>query len=285
VPNIGFLIAIRIANAGRRHGIRARIPAFAGSHSIARRTTMKTPTSLTIAALTIIFLSGISLPALAQTAAPDAHHPPETMNTGQPGMMDMIKMMQMMQMMHMMGQGSQSMPGMGMSGMGMSGMGMSGMGMPGMGMPSMGMSGMGMSGMDMAGMDMPGMGMIDRVEGRLAFLRAELKIADAQAKAWDAFAQALRDNAKGLGRAHAAMHTGTQNAQPTLSQRLASQEAWLSARLDGIRAIKSAFDDLHAALSPDQRKTADELLEFHMGMMRQGPMPQTPQMPMGGTAP
>ena len=38
--------------------------------------------------------------------------------------------------------------------------------------------------------------MIDRIEGRIAFLRAELKIAEAQSQAWTAFADALRANAR-----------------------------------------------------------------------------------------
>ncbi|MCC7482149.1 MAG: Spy/CpxP family protein refolding chaperone [Hyphomicrobiales bacterium] len=52
--------------------------------------------------------------------------------------------------------------------------------------------------MGMGCMDMGGMGMTEHVEGRIAFLRAELQITDAQAKLWEAFADALRDNAKRL---------------------------------------------------------------------------------------
>lgn len=48
-------------------------------------------------------------------------------------------------------------------------------------------------------MDGP-MGMMapDRVEGRIAFLRTELQITDAQATAWDAFADVLRAQARGM---------------------------------------------------------------------------------------
>src|SRR5262245_38756859 len=58
-------------------------------------------------------------------------------------------------------------------------------------MPMTNMMGM----MRMMGKMGPGMAIIDRVEGRIAFLRAELKITEAQASAWDAFAAALRTNA------------------------------------------------------------------------------------------
>jgi hypothetical protein len=119
---------------------------------------------------TALLLAAISTGAQAQApAAGDPHHPPQTATpapapaqptppAGQPGMggMPMMNMMGGMPMMNMMG-----------------------------GMP------MHMMMMRMMGMIWPGMATIDRVEGRIAFLRAELKITDAQASAWDAFAAAL----------------------------------------------------------------------------------------------
>jgi hypothetical protein len=115
----------------------------------------------------------------------------------------------------------------------------------------------------------PGMGMIDHVEGRISFLRTELKITDAQAGVWNNFATALRANAQTLGTARGAMmgqmRTGQQQGQ-TLAERLDAQERWFAARLDGTRAIKAAFTKLYEALSQDQKKAADELLAPHMGM-------------------
>ncbi len=119
--------------------------------------------------------------------------------------------------------------------------------------------------MGMMGAGMSGMGTIDHVEGRIAFLRAELGITDAQTNAWNAFADALRANAKQLGQARASMMAGDGRAA-TMADRLAWQERWLAARLEGTRAIKAAFTDLYSALSDDQKKTADELLAPHMGM-------------------
>ena len=60
------------------------------------------------------------------------------------------------------------------------------------------------------------------------------------------------------------------------------QEQWLSARLEGVRAIKATFGHLYDALSPEQRKSADELLAMHMGLMP-GPMKPMDMMQMGGT--
>ena len=133
-----------------------------------------------------------------------------------------------------------------------------------------GMNGMGgsnmMSMMKMMGCgDAAGMGMVDHVEGRIAFLRTELHITEAQSGAWEAFATALRTNAQSLGAARGAMMGGMSGGQ-TLAQRLDAQELWLTARLDGTRTIKIAFSTLYGALSDEQKTSADELLASHMGM-------------------
>ena len=120
-----------------------------------------------------------------------------------------------------------------------------------------------------------GMATIDRVEGRIAFLHTELRITDAQNSAWNIFADALRGNAKRLDEVRASMMAG---AQQGLVDRLALQEKWLAARLEGTRAIKSALTNLVGMFSDEQKKTADELLAPHMGMMT---MMQPGQMPSG----
>ena len=139
-------------------------------------------------------------------------------------------------------------------------------------MHSMGMMHM----MGMMGRGTDGMATIDRVEGRIAFLRAELKITDAQADAWNGFADALRTNARKLAEVRAAKPGDGQPAS-TLTARLDQQEQWLGARLDGTRAMKSAFAKLNEALSDDQKKTANDLLAPHMGMGMMAMAPaQTP---------
>lgn len=130
--------------------------------------------------------------------------------------------------------------------------------------------------------DAAGIAMIDHVEGRIAYLRAELKITDAQTATWDAFAAALRANAKSLAAVREpmmgqmemgkpGMAAGETKAQmpmpvPTLAQRLDAQERWQTARLDGTRAISTAFKKLNELLSPDQKKAADELLPPNVGL-------------------
>ena len=116
-------------------------------------------------------------------------------------------------------------------------------------MHSMGMMHM----MGMMGRGMDGIATIDRIEGRIAFLRAELKITDAQADAWNGFADALGTNARKLAEVRAAKSGDGQPAS-TLTARLDQQEQWLGARLDGTRAMKSAFAKLNEALSTIRRR-------------------------------
>ena len=52
------------------------------------------------------------------------------------------------------------------------------------------------------------MGMADHTEGRIAFLRRELKITDAQMPQWNAFAEALRANARRMSGMHETMMQG-----------------------------------------------------------------------------
>jgi hypothetical protein len=199
---------------------------------------------------TALMVAALAAPAWSQAPAPaehDSHHPagnakPEAAPppaAGQPGtnasqgmggmpMMDMMKgMMSNMTMMNMMEMMHARMMG------------------PGMG----------------------GMATIDRVEGRIAFLRTELKITDAQAGAWNAFAEALRANAKKLGELRTSMMgKSAQQSAATMADRLDQQEQWLLVRLEGTRAMKAAFTKLNEALSDDQKKTANDILAPHMGM-------------------
>jgi hypothetical protein len=160
--------------------------------------------------------------------------------------------------------------------------GMMGGNMPNM-MQMMGM--MGRQGAETGCSGMSGMATIDRVEGRIAFLRTELKVTDAQSSAWNAFADALRANARSLAEVRASMMPQQGAAQQSLVDRLTLQEKWLAARLEGTRAIKSALTNLVGTLSDEQKKTADELLAPHMGMMAMMSAMQSGQMGPGQMQP
>lgn len=111
------------------------------------------------------------------------------------------------------------------------------------------------------GMDGP-MGMMSprRVEGRIAFLRTELKITEAQQPAWTAFADALRAEARSMQDMRQRMAAA---GAPFPEQADLLVQA-LAARLEAAGAIASSGRALYAALTDEQRKTADELLAMPM---------------------
>jgi len=153
----------------------------------------------------------------------------------------------------------QAAPGMPMSG--------TAQGMPGGMMPvSGGMPMMGMMQMMMGQDGMGGMGamMARHVEGRIAFLKTELKITDTQQKPWNAVADVMRANAKTMMEMPGGMMAGS--AATTLPDKLAAREQALTARLDAVRKYRAAVGSLYAVLSDDQKKTADELMSGPMGM-------------------
>jgi hypothetical protein len=153
------------------------------------------------------------------------------------------------------------------------GMGSAAMGVPGGGMCGGSMAGMGatpMMGMMRTTMVDEGIGgmamMAGHVEGRLAFLKTELKITEGQLLLWNGVADAMRANAKSVSAMMSGgIMGGSQTA--TLPERLASRGKMMTAHLDALRRFKTAVDPLYAALSPEQKKTADQLLMGPMGMM------------------
>lgn len=165
--------------------------------------------------------------------------------TAQPGMGGMMEMMEMM--------------GMGQRGMSQGQSGVVQPGMP-MGGPMQGRSMMGMG---------PGTGYaapVNRVEGRIAFLRAELSISDAQSAAWNAYADALRAGA----RRHNEMREHMMAAPATpanASGMMELHERMLSARLESTKAVRAALERLQAVLTEQQRGTLNELMPMQFGML------------------
>ena len=110
---------------------------------------------------------------------------------------------------------------------------------------------------------MGGLDLTERVEGRIAFLKAELAITDRQGDKWNALADALRAYSAALKSAHPA---GMDTMVPDLVAQLDQSEKRLSAELDGVRGLKAALAPLWAVLTDEQRSTATELLPVHMGL-------------------
>ncbi|GLS34484.1 hypothetical protein GCM10010869_00720 [Mesorhizobium tianshanense] len=134
----------------------------------------------------------------------------------------------------------------------------------GMGRMMMGQSGMGGP---MGGYDSDEM--LDRIDGRLAFLKTELKITDEQAPSWDELAAVVRSTAEAHNELMRGMikefHDGDFLKKP-LPERLAYQQTHLEARLEQVKTVKAAVEKLYATLSDEQKKVADEIVLPMMGM-------------------
>jgi periplasmic protein CpxP/Spy len=99
------------------------------------------------------------------------------------------------------------------------------------------------------------------VDGRIAFLKAELKIAPAQEAQWQQVATAMRDNAQALDQA---MTTARQNrGAMNAVQRIELRGQFAKARADNDARLLAAFKPLYASLSPEQQQLANQLVGPH----------------------
>ena len=140
---------------------------------------------------------------------------------------------------------------------------------PGMGMREMPMGpgmqmGPGMMGMTRMMGDCPMMGMMmgadtsTFAEGRIAFLKAELAITDAQRGAWETYAAALKKNLQGMQAMRQTLLKVMEAKTPV--ERLDAHIAAMDGRLASLKEVKPALAALYGALSDDQRKKADQIL-------------------------
>ncbi|AND94137.1 Spy/CpxP family protein refolding chaperone [Bradyrhizobium diazoefficiens] len=97
----------------------------------------------------------------------------------------------------------------------------------------------------------------ERLEGRIAFLKAELQISDKQVADWNNVADALRSSRQHLldARKMLAMDDRLGSAD-----RLEHYERHLSERLEALKAARVAFTRLYASLNESQKQTADTIL-------------------------
>lgn len=145
----------------------------------------------------------------------------------------------------------------------------------------------GMMGGQMKGGMMMGQGMMEcpmmdrskgapRTEGRLAFLKAELKIKSNQDAAWNDYAQAIRSSDQGMtdhmAKMHKKMMTLNDTAQvaerPTAPKALQSRIEMMEGMLVNLKSVEAVTSKLYETLDQPQKKTADELLGISCSMMR-----------------
>lgn len=123
----------------------------------------------------------------------------------------------------------------------------------------------------------------DRIDGRVAFLKAELKITPAQESKWQEFEKVLRQQAAERRTAGEKMRAEMQAKRAAFQQqveeakakgqpiprptresvsaieRMERQQKFMKARLESQEKMLDAFKPLYASLSDEQKKTADEL--------------------------
>lgn len=100
------------------------------------------------------------------------------------------------------------------------------------------------------------------IEGRIAFLKAELKITDAQAPAFAKVAEAMRENVKDMARLHE-QHHADRDKPKTAVERLEAQVKFGELHMQHTQRFLAAFKPLYDSLSDEQKKTADELMGGH----------------------
>ena len=113
----------------------------------------------------------------------------------------------------------------------------------------------------MMGGGMMGAGPARFVEGRIAFLEAELAPTGDQRPLFDAYAEALRDQAQSMQVMHDQMMSGERPA--TYPERLEFMEQAMAARSESLAVLREAVTPLYESLDDTQREVFDEL----MGMM------------------
>jgi len=109
-----------------------------------------------------------------------------------------------------------------------------------------------------------------RIEGRIAFLKAELKITEAQNRVFDQYAAFMRENATArsaaIEKARAAREArkpgeaGQRPQRPSVSERMSNQEQRLETQLAAVKKRKAAIEALYKVLSDEQKKIAEELM-------------------------
>jgi periplasmic protein CpxP/Spy len=99
------------------------------------------------------------------------------------------------------------------------------------------------------------------VDGRIAFLKAELKIAPGQETQWEQVATAMRQNANALDQtiSTARQQRGTMDAV----QRLTLREQFAKVRAENDARLLTGFKPLYASLTSEQQQIANDLVVPH----------------------
>ena len=137
------------------------------------------------------------------------------------------------------------------------------MGMMGGGCPMMGMIGHGMMGQGTMWGHQTGMGAI--VDGRLAYLKGELKITDAQIDAWNGYAEAVKGRVNVMQGIRERMIDAMQKGGAV--ERMDVRISGMEAMLETMKTVEPEMVKLYSALTVEQKKIADQLIGVDCGAM------------------
>jgi hypothetical protein len=105
-------------------------------------------------------------------------------------------------------------------------------------------------------------GMADHMDSRLASMRTKFKITDEQMPQWNAFADAMRDNARRMTEMHEKMAPAASMSAP---EHLDRMEKMTAGMMGMAQSTKAAFMPLYSVMSPEQKKEADNLAPAGFG--------------------
>lgn len=106
-----------------------------------------------------------------------------------------------------------------------------------------------------------GTNLVDHVEGRLAFLKAELHLKDGQLPLWEAFASVVRSAQKDVAGMAQPSSAGS------VAQRLEAGEQQQVARLQALRQLRGVVGPLYTALDDPQKRAFDQLSQHPLGLL------------------
>jgi periplasmic protein CpxP/Spy len=106
------------------------------------------------------------------------------------------------------------------------------------------------------------------IEGRVAFMKAELKITPAQEAQWTKVAQALRQNDQERRQSMEQRRASPPGQPRTALQHLETRARFATVQAQQTDRFLAAFRPLYDGMSPDQKKAADDLMTPHRGMHR-----------------
>lgn len=120
-------------------------------------------------------------------------------------------------------------------------------------------------------MDRPFSRPTERVEARLAYEKTALRITDAQQSQWDAYANLVRKNAQDTEQRFKSMRSGkqghTKHQRPNAIERLEKAQSFLADAVTRLNDLLAVEKPLYAALSPEQCKVADVVLNPRLRSM------------------